>query len=420
MSIFALVDVNNFYASCERVFNPTLLNKPVVVLSNNDGCIIARSSEAKKLGIKMGEPWYKRKAFCEQNNVAVFSSNYALYGDMSQRVMQCLSTFTPNMEVYSVDEAFLQLDGFEHLDLIQYATRIKETVLQWTGLPVSVGLGSTKTLAKVANHIAKQLTKTGVFSLCGICIQAGALPTIPVEKVWGIGQRWSAKLNQMGIETAMDLRRSNPAIIKQEFNVVAERIVYELRGNSCLALETIQPKKNIMVSRSFGKLVTDESELLEAISCYAARSTEKLRQQESRAGGLYVFLRTNRFRENAPQYKASMAWTFPCATNDTREVISAARACLKSLYKDGFEYHKCGVMLLDIAPANAVQSNLFHTPDYRRSEQLMAVVDQLNTQMGRGTVSFAAQGIKRDWQMKQQMRSPRYTTQWNELMVARC
>ena len=420
MRIFALVDVNNFYASCERVFDPTLMHRPVLVLSNNDGCVIARSQEAKALGIKMGEPWYKCKAFCEKHNVAVFSSNYVLYGDMSRRVMQCLSTFTPDMEVYSIDEAFLQFDGFEPSDLTKYAVRIKETVFQWTGLPVCVGLGTTKTLAKAANFSAKKRSKTGVFNLCGPCTQAGTLPTIPVEEIWGVGRCWAARLNQIGIETALDLREAHPAMIRQKFNVVAERIVYELRGESCLALETIQPKKNIMVSRSFGRSVTDELDLLEAVSCYAVSATEKLRQQASRAGGLYVFLKTSRFRTNRPQHESSATYSFSCVTNDTREIIHGARECMKSIYREGFDYHKCGVMLMEISSARAVQGDLFCAPDYQRSEKLMTVVDELNAQLGRNTISYAAQGIQRSWQMKQQMRSPRYTTQWNELMVAKC
>ncbi|MEM9817195.1 MAG: Y-family DNA polymerase, partial [Cyanobacteria bacterium P01_D01_bin.6] len=244
MPIFALVDANNFYASCERVFNPALINRPICILSNNDGCIVARSNEAKALGIPMGAPWHQYKEVCARNHVAVFSSNYALYGDMSQRVMDCLATFTPDLEIYSIDEAFLQLDGFRYLDLSDYAVTIRRTVYQWTGIPVSVGLGPTKTLAKVANHIAKKRTKTGVFSLCDRATQAALLPTIELGDIWGIGRRWEQRLRVMGMATAADLRAANPKVIRQRFNVVAERIVHELNGVACLGLEDVAPRKN--------------------------------------------------------------------------------------------------------------------------------------------------------------------------------
>ena len=420
MVTFALVDVNNFYVSCERVFDPKLIGRPAITLSNNDGCIIARSPEAKALGIKMGEPWYQRSAFCQQHGVAVFSSNYALYGDMSQRVMRLLETFTPELELYSIDEAFLKLDGFEHLNLEKYAQQIKQKIYQWTGLSVCVGLGPTKTLAKVANYVAKERSKTGVFDLSCLYMQDETLPTIAVEEIWGIGQRWAKKLGAMGIKTALELRDVPPNLIRQKFSVVAERVVLELRGVSCLGLETVQPKQNIVVSRSFGKAVIERESLLEAIACYASRAAEKLRVQHSRCGALHVFLLTNRFCLSKPQYQASTTWSFNCSTNDTRDIIHAARECLSSLYHEGLCYSKCGVMLSAISPDDAVQGNLLHTPDYQRSEQLMQVVDQLNAQMGKGTVTFAAQGINRSWKMRQQWRSPRYTTRWSELMRVHC
>ena len=424
MPIFALVDCNNFYASCDRVFKPALENKPVCILSNNDGCIIARSNEAKALGLKMGDPWHKHKAFCQNHGVAVFSSNYALYGDMSRRVMLCLSKFTPDLEIYSIDEAFLQLDGFSYLNLEDYGVAMRRMVYGCTRIPVSVGLGPTKTLAKMANHIAKTRHKqgigNGVFDLCDRNVQHAVLPTIAVEDIWGVGRRWGARLQAIGIHTAAQLRDAEPKAMRQAFNVVMERIVYELRGTSCLGLEEIQAKKNIMSSRSFGRMVTDKSELLEAVSCYAARAAEKLRRQGSRANGLYVFLSTNRYRPDDPQYQNSVTCSFVLPTSNTEEIIGAARSGLSRLYRAGFRYHKCGVMLLDIAPASTVQADLFHVVDYARSDRLMQVVDRLNAQMGRGTVGFAAQGIKRSWQMKQELRSPRYTTRWEEVMVVRC
>ena len=420
MPVFALADCNNFYASCERVFQPSLHKRPIVVLSNNDGCIVARSNEAKALGIAMGAPWHQSKALCQKHNVAVFSSNYALYGDMSQRVMDCLSTFTPDLEVYSIDEAFLQLDSFRHLDLASYAGRMRRTVGQWTGIPVSIGIGPTKTLAKVANRVAKKRTKTGVFDLCDRATQNDILPTIEVEDIWGIGSRWAARLHKLGITTAADLRDAEPQIIRKTVNVVGERIVHELRGTACLGLEALQPKKQIMCSRSFGYRVTDKNELLEAAACYAARAAEKLRRQDSRAGAVYVFLRTNRFRPQEPQYQGSRTYTFARSTSDTREIIHAVRQGISALYRSGFSYHKCGVMLMDIAPASATQLNLLETSDYQRPDRLMQLVDQLNAQKGRNTVFFAAQGTKRSWRMRSEKRSLRYTTRWSELVQAKC
>ena len=426
MAIFALVDVNNFYASCERVFDPKLANRPLAVLSNNDGCLIARSQEVKALGIPMGAPYHQYKPLLQHHKVVVLSSNYALYGDMSRRVMECLATFTPDQEVYSIDECFLGFDGVAHSALPALGQRIRETVGQWTGLPVCVGFGPTKTLAKVANFVAKKRTKDGVFSLCDGMVREAVLPTIPLTEVWGIGSRWAARLKPFGIETAQQLREAEATAIRQTLNVVGERIVYELRGEACLELEQVPPpKQNIMTSRSFGKVVTDKGQLLEAIADYAARAALKLRGQGSRCGGLSVFLKTNRFQKNKPQYSNSCAWSFDVATSDSREIIDAARQCLAALYRPGFAYHKCGVMLLDLVPAAEVQGHLFQASKHQHSDQLMAVVDSLNKRMGRGTVQFAAQGLergqhRRTWGMRQQWRSPRYTTRWEELVKVRC
>ena len=420
MAIFALVDCNNFYASCERVFNPALDTWPVAILSNNDGCIIARSQEVKDLGIPMGAPWHQYKDLCAKHKVAVFSSNYALYGNLSTRVMQTLETFTPALEVYSIDEAFLGLDGFEHLDLTDYGKQMRQRVRQWTGIPVGVGIGPTKTLAKVANFVAKKRTTTGVFNLCDRRVQVEILSTIPVEEIWGIGRCWAVKLQALGIKTAADLRDAPPTFIRKHLNVVGERIVYELRGIACLGLEAIEPKKNIMSSRSFGRLVTERDVMLEAIANYAARAAEKLRRQGSRCGGLYVFLQTNRYRPQAPQYKNSCTWSFISPTSDSGQIIGAARQCLSVLFRQGFEYHKCGVMLVDIVSDQFWQGDLLETTNHERSDTLMHLVDKVNARMGRGTIRFAAQGIRTDWQMRQQRRSPRYTTRLNELVSVRC
>ncbi|WP_038020296.1 Y-family DNA polymerase [Synechococcus sp. PCC 7335] len=425
MPIFALCDCNQFYVSCERVFRPELEHRACGVLSSNDGCFIARSPKLKALEVPMGGPWHKYKKICAQHNVAVFSSNYALYGDMSQRVMACLGTFTPDMEVYSIDEAFLQLDGFAHLDLTDYGRQMQKKVHQWTGIPIGVGIGPTKTLAKVANYVAKKRTTSGVFNLCDRTLQDEVLPTIAVGNIWGIGRRWTLKLNAIGIETAADLRAAEPRTIRQVFNVVAERIVHELRGTACLGLEEIQPKKNIMCSRSFGRMIAEKHLLLEAIADHAARAAGKLRRQGSRCGGLQVFLQTNRFRQHEAQYSNSCTWSFTVPSSDSREIIHAARACMAQLYRPEFEYHKCGVMLFDLAPATTVQGNLFCSTDHEQSDELMALMDSLNAKMGRGTVRFAAQGLekgkqRKSWGMRQQWRSPRYTTRLKEIVKVRC
>lgn len=416
MPLFALVDCNNFYVSCERVFQPALNERPVVVLSNNDGCIVARSDEAKALGIPMGAPMHRYQERLDKHNVAIFSSNYALYGDMSRRVMDCLSTFTPDIEVYSIDEAFLGLDGVKSRDWVDYAIQMRRIVRQWTGIPVSIGIGPTKTLAKIANRVAKKRTPSGIFDLCDRPTQDTILPTLAVQEVWGIGSRWSDRLQRRGIRTAADLRAAEPQVIRRTLNVVGERIVLELRGTACLGLETPEPKQQIMCSRSFGCRVTEQSALMEAISSYAARAAEKLRYQDSRAGGVYLFLKTNRFRPQEPQYQGSRTYTFTHPTCDTRAIIHAARQGIGSLYRPGYTYKKCGLMLLDLSSAATSQPEVFDPMDYHPPEKLMNLVDKLNGQMGRNTLFFAAQGTQRRWKMKQNQRSPRYTSRWEELL----
>lgn len=425
MRVYALVDVNNFYASCERVFNPALAKRPVAVLSNNDGCLIARSQEVKDLGIPMGAAYHQYRPLLQRHKVAIFSSNYALYGDMSQRVMNCLGTFTPDQEIYSIDESFLRFDVRQNESLPALGQRIRQIIARWTGLPVCVGFGPTKTLAKVANFVAKKRTTEGVFSLYDQVAQDAVLPTIPVDEIWGIGTRWAKRLQPLGIQTAADLRAANANTIRKVLSVVGERIVHELRGGVCIDLEEVQPKKNIMASRSFGRLVTKQEDVLEAVADHAARAAQKLRNQNSRCGGLQVFLKTNRFQQHKPQYSNSCAWSFVVPSSDSREIIHAARACLAKLYRPGGEYHKCGVLLLDLAPSSTVQGDLFTSTDHRRSDALMGVMDSLNAKMGCGTVTFAAQGVekgrrRKTWGMRQQWRSPRYTTRWQELTVVKC
>ena len=298
--IYALVDCNNFYCSCERVFNPALEKKPMAVLSNNDGCIVARSNEIKALGIPMGAPMFQYKELLEKKRAIILSSNYQLYGDMSQRVMETLRQFTPSMEVYSIDEAFLRLEEFQRLDLIKYCLEIRKTVKQWTGIPVSIGIAPNKTLSKVANHIAKKHTKTGVFDIFKRSTQNEILANFPVGNIWGVGRQLSKKLNEMGINTALKLRDVDIVWARKHFTVVGERLVRELRGASCLELEEVIAKKNITSSKSFGKLVTDKKELMNAIANYTTKACHKLRLQNSKAQGLYVYLRTNPFRRQDP------------------------------------------------------------------------------------------------------------------------
>ena len=359
MKVFALVDCNNFYASCERVFDPRLKHRPIAVLSNNDGCIVARSNEVKALGIPMGVPYFEQKALIQKHNIKVFSSNYQLYGDMSQRVMDSLRLFAPDIEVYSIDEAFLRLDHLQPRDLYDYCTTIRAKVMQWTGIPVSIGIGPTKVLAKVANRVAKKQTDEGVFDIRSRETQDEILKTLDVKKLWGIARRWAERLNRMGIETALKLRDAHPHIIRKQLSVVGERLLRELRGQSCIDLEDVQPRKNIMSSKSFGNLLTEKAPMQEALSNYASRACEKLRKQNSRAQAVYVFVQTNNFRETDAQYSNGITCSLTVPSSDTRTIIEAARFCLDRIYKPGYRYKKTGVMLLDLIPASQEQKHLF-------------------------------------------------------------
>ena len=417
MKVFALVDCNNFYASCERVFDPSLKNRPIVVLSNNDGCIVARSNEVKALGIPMGVPFFEHEAVIEKHNVAVFSSNYQLYGDMSQRVMDSLRLFAPDMEVYSIDEAFLRLDYLLPRNLYEYCKTIRAKVMQWTGIPVSIGIGPSKVLAKVANRVAKKQTDDGVFDIRSQKTQDEILKTLDVEKIWGIAGRWAERLGRMGIEKASELRDASPTIIRKHLSVVGERLLRELKGQSCIDLEDIQPRKNIMSSKSFGTLLTKKEPLEEALANYAARACEKLRQQNSRAQAVHVFVQTNGFRETDKQYSNALTCTLTIPTSDTRLIIEAAKFCLNRIYKQGYRYKKTGIMLLDLIPASLEQKHLFVDFDHRPGDHLMELVDRINKDHGPDTLFFGAQGVTREWKMRCGLRSPRYTTQWDELLM---
>lgn len=419
MPIFALVDCNNFYASCERVFNPRLDGKPIIVLSNNDGCVIARSNEAKTLGVPMGAPFYEWKKLADRGVLHAFSSNYALYGDMSHRVMVSLQHFCPDMEIYSIDEAFLWLDGMKTKNLVIYSQMIRKKIKEWVGLPVSIGIAPTKTLAKIANHYAKKKTLEGVFDLCDPRIQDRVLSECPVENIWGVGRRIAKRLRELRIQSARELRDANLKMIRTHFSVVVERIVEELRGISCIPLEFFQAKKQIMSSRSFGRLVTDLQELEESISHYTAIACVKLRKQNSLAGGLSIFLHTNHFIEKEPQYGNTINYSFSEPTNDSGLMIGVAKHCLRKIFRSGFRYQKAGILLMNLSSPTIRQYDLF-SPRSNRSEKLMQVVDAINNEQGNNTVFFAAEGIERRWKARCHRMSKRYTTRWNELVEVVC
>ena len=418
MPVFALVDCNNFYASCEKLFRPDLKDTPVVVLSNNDGCVVARSREAKLLGIKMGVPVFQIKAEMQRHGILAFSSNYALYADLSSRVMRTLEEMAPRVEVYSIDEAFLDLTGIESvLSLVEFGQQVRERIGHWIGITVCVGIAPTKTLAKLANHAAKKYPATqGVVDLTNPDRQRRLLALVPVDDVWGVGKRLSKRLNALGITTALDLANASPRAIRDQFSVVLERTVRELNGESCIELEEIPPtKKQIVCSRSFGVKVTQFELLREAVCEYATRATEKLRKEQQQAKVLTVFIRTSPFKDNEPQYSNSASGELLIPSCDTRDFIELANHLLKRIWKDGFRYAKAGVMLSDFYDPGMFQPGLFDDVSIRsNSQQLMSVLDTIN-QSGAGKVFFAGQGTKKDWSMKREHLSPAYTTRWDQL-----
>ena len=420
MAVFALVDVNNFYASCERVFNPKLASRPVVILSNNDGCAVARSTEAKALGIVMGAPYFKIQKVLKDNNGVALSSNYALYGDMSNRVMSLLSSFSPDQEVYSIDECFLGMDGFK--DLATIGREIRSRVGQWTGLTVCVGIGPSKTLAKLANHCAKKDIGgawQGVCNLLDLTDLDAVIGGIEVGEVWGVGQRISARLIDAGITTVRQLRDTDLKWIRRELSVVMERTVLELRGVSCLSLDdVVAPKKQIICSRSFGQSIGFLPDLEEAVAAYTGRAAEKLRRQGSVAGSISAFVMTNRFRPTDPQYCNSVSISLPTPSADTITLTHAALSGLRQIFRPGYDYKKAGVMIDGIMAADRVQPSLFVDAgrSQERSEALMSALDKLNQKFGRGTVKLAAEGVQQDWKMKRSNVSPRYTTSWRDVI----
>lgn len=426
MKRIALVDVNNCYVSCERIFRPDLEGKPVVVLSNNDGCVVARSAEVKALGIPMGEPWFKLKNLARKHGILAFSSNYALYADMSNRFMSVLSEFTPNYEIYSIDECFLDLTGFSHLDLTEYAQGIRHRVKKWVGLPVCIGIGPSKTLAKLANHVAKKRPEwNGVCDLATLSQNQldELLSEIDVGEVWGVGRKLSASLQSLGIMTVKDLRDADPIKIRKRFSVVLERTVQELRGISCLDLEEVAPnKQQIMSSRSFGLPIYSLGALEESITLYTSRAAEKLRHQGSVAGGIQVYIRTNPFKPDDPQYSQGIIVPLAEATDDTLKLTKSALFGLKRIFRPGYAYAKAGIMLVEIKPKGQEPVDLFTDLEQRsRRSNLMQTMDAINRRYGKNTVAPGIAGIaeRRAWSMKRGNKTPGYTTEWDELPVVR-
>jgi DNA polymerase V len=409
----ALVDCNNFYVSCERLFRPDLKNTPIVVLSNNDGCVVSRSNEAKAIGIKMGQPWFEGKELADAHGVLALSSNYALYADLSNRVMSILSDYSPMTEVYSIDECFVDLTGMPKLRDTSY--QMRERVMQWTGIPVCVGLGPTKTLAKLANHIAKKHPRSkGVFNYNDLTElqQTRLLSQVTVDEVWGIGRRLSQRLAAHHIHTVQDLRAAHTPTLRAEFGVVVEKTQRELQGVACVELQEHAPdKQQILSSRSFGKPVTELSVMQDALSVFTATACEKLRAQNSHAALIQVYLRTNWFREDQKQYCPSMTVPLPMPTNDSLVINRWVQHIAELLWRDGYKYKKAGIMLGDIAPVGVVQADLLE-PSTTSDTKLMHAIDGLNNRFGRGTVKVSTGGLRDEWAMRQERRSPNYTTDW--------
>lgn len=413
----ALIDGNSFYCSCERVFDPKLEGRPVIVLSNNDGCAVARTAEAKALGIKMAQPFFEIRDLCKREKVAVFSSNYTLYGDMSWRMNEVYRRFTPNVEVYSIDESFLDLSGFERRDLEDYARDLRATVRQWVGIPTCVGIGPTKTLAKLANRVAKAVPELGgVCDLTDERIRAHWLVRMPVSDVWGIGGASAAKLDRLGLESVADLRDMEPRLARQLLTVAGERIVHELRGTPCLPLELVAPQqKGCAVTRMFAGRVTDLTAMLEAVSTHASRLGEKLRAQGLGTDNLTVFYHTMSHDTDRPQRSVSTTVQLIEATNDTRILVKAAEAGARQIWRDGYHYAKAGVMSSDLVRMEVAPRPLFGGFDRERGGRLMVALDAANARFGRGAVTLAAAGIDKPWETKFRNSSPRYTTRMSDL-----
>jgi len=422
LPLIALVDCNNFYVSCERLFRPDLLNKPVAVLSNNDGCIVARSQEVKDLGIKMATPVHQVQHLINRHKIQLFSSNYTLYADMSSRVMQCLESYAPQLEVYSIDESFLDLSGVCDNNATAYGHQIKKTVFKTTGIPVCVGMAPTKTLAKLANYAAKKWHKTGgVLDLSDNVRRDKLLRLVPVNEVWGIGRQTTKRLQIMGINSAYELARQPVESIQTQFNIVVARTVMELNGISCMPLDDIPAdKQQIVCSRSFKRRLTDYTELAAALASFCSRAAEKLRKQNSVAGSITVFIKTNPYNPNEPQYQRSINILLHQATNDTRQIVRIAKRLLQDIFKRGYRYQKCGVQLGHIQDALLPsQVDLFEFADQNKNTELMTTIDKINNRFPKG-ITLSATGINTNWQVPVEYLSPHYTTNWNELAIVKC
>ena len=418
--MIALADCNNFYASCERVFNPGLKNKPIVVLSNNDGCIIARSNEAKVLGIKMGVPVFQVRDIIDNNNVYVFSTNFALYGDMSSRVMSLLSDISPEIEIYSIDEAFMNFTGVK--DSVHLASRMKSVVTKSTGIPISIGIAATKTLSKVANYFAKKQTANGVYALTEQQQIVQALKELPVSKLWGVGSRHLRMLNSYGINTAYDFIQLNEEWVLEKMTIMGLRMQRELKGDPCFGIDAYPSrKKNIRTSRSFGVKVKSLQTIQESIIAHAARCAEKLRIENSCARYVSVILRTNPFSKSQDYYYGYKSINLETPTNDSMEIVNAAKILLGFIYKEGLIYTKSGVIVGDTVPADQVQLNLFYSEQGReKRKNLYKSVDFINQTMGRDKIQLLGQGIAKKWKLKQENLSPCYTTRWTDLLRIHC
>ena len=419
MPPFVHIDCNNFYASCERVFNPALIGKPVIVLSNNDGCAIARSNEAKALGIKMGQPAFEIKDLIEKNNVAVFSANFELYGDMSNRVMTILSHFSPLQEIYSIDECFLDLEGI-NVDMRAYGLEMKRKVEKWTHLPISIGIGQTKSLAKTATRVAKKfLTQTnGVHYIDTEEKRIKALKWLSVEDVWGIGRQHSKRLNAINVKNAYQFTNLPDDWVKTYMSIVGLRLKKDLQGISTLQLEEVKDKKSIATTRTFDKMVDDFKDVRERVSTFAVKCSEKLRKQKSCCNAVQVFITTNFFREDLPQYSNSITIKLPFATNSAIELSKYATQGLKRIFKTGYKYKKAGVIVLDFTPEDNQQLNIFENRKVKHIP-LMKAIDSLNKRYSKDLVRLATQAPGRTWRMKQEKLSPHYTTDINEIVTVK-
>jgi len=416
--MFALIDCNNFYVSCERVFNPKLNNKPVVVLSNNDGCAISRSNEAKALGIPMGAPAFKYERVFRKNNVEVFSSNFPLYGDMSNRVMSILSKFSPNIEIYSIDEAFLKFEGFENYDLESYCQNIKDIVFKWTGIPISIGIAPTKALAKVSNRIAKKFPNQteGVYLINSEEKRIKALKWLKIEDVWGIGFRHSERLKNNKVNTAHDFILSPDNWVRKNMSVVGVRLKKELEGNSVLGLEEVRsPKKAIATTRSFEGTITDYEKIKERISTFAICCAEKLRSQNSNCNSIYVFVRSNKFQKNKTQYRNGILMTIPFSTNSNIIISKYAVEGLKKIFRQGIDYKKAGTIVMGLDSSDNYQLNLFENENPKH-KYLMKTIDYIQRKEGQSKIKLASQDLRKRWKMKQEKLSPNYTCKVNDII----